>query len=146
MNRTEPTAPSGTIACLSCVKTKRSNASPAREMYISALFTKMLAYAESLHPKAIYILSAKYGLLNQYEVIEPYEKTLKQMSADERALWGERVLARLREVADLENDHFVFLAGKPYRENLLPHIRHYSIPMEGLSFGQQLQWLSERTR
>jgi Family of unknown function (DUF6884) len=33
-------------------------------MYISPLFQKMMAYAEGLNPKGIFILSAKYGLLN----------------------------------------------------------------------------------
>ena len=30
-------------------------------MYISPLFQKMMAYAERLNPKGIFILSAKYG-------------------------------------------------------------------------------------
>jgi hypothetical protein len=29
----------------------------------------------------------------------------------------------------------------PYRENLAPHLKHYEVPMEGLAFGKQLQWL-----
>lgn len=41
-------------------------------MYISPLFQKMMAYAESLKPKQL-ILSAKYGLLRPDDLIEPYE-------------------------------------------------------------------------
>jgi cytoplasmic iron level regulating protein YaaA (DUF328/UPF0246 family) len=104
----------------------------------------MMAYAQSLKPKQVYILSAKYGLLSPYDMIEPYELTLKTMKTAERRLWAQRVLSALRQNCDLDADTFVFLAGDPYRQNLVPHIKHYSIPMEGLPFGKQLQWLERQ--
>jgi len=110
-------------------------------MYISPLFKKKMVYARSLQPKRIFILSAKYGLLDPTTVIEPYEQTLNNMSATERRAWTKAVLNSLQEQADLNNDHFVFLAGARYREGLLPHIRNYSVPMEKMPFGKQLQWL-----
>lgn len=131
------------IVCLSCVKSKRDHACPARDMYTSPLFRGMFSYAERLRPKKIFILSAKYGVLKPDDVIEPYEKTLKNMKADEKRAWTEAVLSKLRQEADLQEDYFVFLAGMPYREGLLPHIKHYEVPMEGLPFGRQLQWLAE---
>jgi hypothetical protein len=45
--------------------------------YVHALFQKMMAYAHSLKPKSIFILSAKYGLLSLDDTIDPYEQTLK---------------------------------------------------------------------
>ncbi len=50
------------VAPLSCVKSKRAQRCRAGDMYISPLFQKMMAYAESLKPKQL-ILWAKYGLL-----------------------------------------------------------------------------------
>ncbi len=41
------------------------------------------------------------------------------------------------------NDHFIILAGKRYREHLLPHLAHVEIPMEGLPIGKQLQFLKQ---
>jgi cytoplasmic iron level regulating protein YaaA (DUF328/UPF0246 family) len=119
-------------------------AAAAKDLYTSSLFKKMLAYAESLRPRRIYILSARYGLLHLHDVIEPYEQTLKTMTARDRSFWAEKVLKKLNQEADLQKDTFVFLAGVPYRENLLPHIKHYSVPMEGLAFGRQLQWLDRQ--
>jgi len=113
-------------------------------MYISPLFRGMLQYARSLQPGRIFILSAEYGLLRPDDTISPYEKTLKKMKAHERQAWAERVLAKLRRETDMQADRFIFLAGMPYRENLVPHIAHCEVPMEGLSFGKQLQWLSEK--
>ena len=134
------------VICLSCGKTKRGRTAAAKDMYVSALFTKMMAYAESLHPKKIYILSAKHGLLNLDDVIDPYEQALNNMPTRARAAWAEGVLNKMSQEVDLKNDNFVFLAGMPYRENLVPHIHHYSVPMEGLTFGRQLQWLTGQLR
>ena len=129
----------------SCVKSKRDYACPAKDMYISPLFRGIWSYANTMRPKSIFILSAKYGLLKPDDIIEPYEKTLNNMKANERRTWAENVLSKLRHEVDLQKENFVFLAGMPYREGLLPHIKHYEIPMEGLPFGRQLQWLAERT-
>ena len=63
------------------------------------------------------------------------------MKTGERRAWAQGVLSALRRNCDLDADTFVFLAGEPYRQNLLPHIKNYSVPMEGLAFGKQLQWL-----
>ena len=135
---------SAPIVLVSCVKSKRDHRCRAGDMYTSALFQKMMAYAESLKPKRIFILSAKYGLLTPDDVIEPYEQTLKKMKTAERRSWAQKVISALRQCCDLEEDQFVFLAGEAYRENLVPHIRHYTVPMEGLAFGRQLQWLERQ--
>jgi cytoplasmic iron level regulating protein YaaA (DUF328/UPF0246 family) len=135
---------SALIVLVSCVKSKRDQRCRAADMYTSPLFHKMMAYAQSLKPKRVYILSAKYGLLSPEDMIEPYEKTLKTMKTPERRAWAQGVLSALRESCDLDADTFVFLAGDTYRQNLVPHIKHYTVPMEGLVFGKQLQWLESQ--
>ena len=132
------------IVLVSCVKSKRGEPCRAGEMYTSALFHKMMAYAQRLKPKRIFILSAKYGLLSPDDMIEPYEQTLKTMKTAERRTWAQGVLSALRQNCDLDADTFVFLAGDAYRQNLVPHIKHYTVPMEGLAFGKQLQWLERQ--
>jgi len=136
--------PSDATFLISCAKSKRGHSCAAKDMYVSPLFQKMLAVSEKSVPKKIFILSARYGLLKPDQVIEPYELTLKSISAAERRAWSEKVLEKLRKETDLHKDHYVFLAGRPYREGLAQHMNHYSVPMEGLSFGRQLRWLSER--
>ena len=135
----------GCVALLSCVKSKQNAACRAEHMYTSSLFRKMLAYARTLNPKAIYILSARYGLLALDEKIEPYEKTLKSMSPHHKSDWATGVIRDLRQKCDLAHDRFVILAGEGYRKGLVSSIEHYSVPMDGLSFGQQLRWLGENT-
>ncbi len=131
------------IVCISCVKSKRNRRCKAAELYTSTLFTKAFHYAESLKPDRILILSAEYGVLELDDEIDPYEKTLNNMRVTERKQWAQRVLTQLRGKTDLDVDEFIFLAGEKYRENLIPHIKHYTVPMYGLSIGRQLEWLTE---
>jgi hypothetical protein len=90
----------------------------------------------------IYILSAKYGLLDLDTEIEPYNLTLNTMSAGDIRIWAERVFQQLRQVVDVRQDHFIFLAGIKYCKYLIPNLVSYEIPMEGLTIGKQLQALS----
>jgi cytoplasmic iron level regulating protein YaaA (DUF328/UPF0246 family) len=78
------------VVLLSCVKSKRDHRCRARDMYTSPLFQKMMAYAERLHPTRLFIMSAKYGLLNPDDFIDPYELTLKKMNTVERHAWRKR--------------------------------------------------------
>ena len=67
----------GPVVLLSCVKSKRTVRCRTADMYISPLFRKMMAYANTLSPKRLFILSAKYGLLSPDDLIDPYQCTLK---------------------------------------------------------------------
>jgi len=132
------------IVLISCVKKKATRKAQVQDLYISDLFKSSLAYAKALNPDGIYVLSARYGLLALDEVIEPYELTLKKMSAAEGRLWAKKVVEQLAQRTDLQRDHFVFLAGQDYRKHLVPRVASYEIPMERLSFGQQLRFLKRQ--
>jgi len=131
------------IVLISCVKTKQEYKAKACDLYISHWFKLARRYAENQKPDDIFILSAKYGLLDLETEIEPYDVTLKEMTSAQRKEWANGVAAQLKEKTDVKNDHFVFLAGEVYRENLINHIEdeHYEIPMKGLRSGEQKQFL-----
>ena len=133
-----------TIVLLSCVKSKEKSPCKAYDMYISSFFKKKKAYAESLNPNSIYILSAKYGLISLNKDIEPYNQTLKNMKVKERLEWTKDVIQELKQNCNLREDKFILLAGKRYRENIIPCLTNYEIPMEGLRIGQQMQWLDRQ--
>ena len=132
------------IVLISCVSKKRSQPCKARDLYVSDLFKKELIYAERLEPDLMFVLSAKYGLVDLDDEIEPYDLTLNTMPASEIKKWAVDVLRQLSLRADLENDQFVFLAGAKYRKYLVPYIAHVEIPFEGLTIGRQLHQLSEQ--
>jgi hypothetical protein len=132
------------IVLVSCVKSKLPYRAKAKDLYTSTLFRSNLEYAHRLQPDAIYILSAKYGLVELEEELDTYNLTLNGMGEAQKKAWAERVLVSLRQKADLDNDHFIILAGMNYRKYITPHLHSYEIPLEGLSFGEQLGELKRR--
>ena len=129
------------IVLISCVKSKADHAAKARDLYTSLWFRLALRYAEMMKPDEVFVLSAKYGLLNLDVVVEPYEKTLKTMPMHEIESWAAKVVGQLRACADLERDHFIFLASDEYRKYIVPHVRSFEVPMQGLAIGKQRQFL-----
>ena len=130
------------IVLISCVSKKLSTRAKAKDIYVSPLFRLNMAYAKKLNPASIYILSAKYGLIHFNDEIEPYDLTLNSMSSHQVKAWADKVADQIQSCADPKSDHFVFLAGEKYRKYLLPYLSHYEVPMQGLTIGRQLQYLS----
>lgn len=133
------------VILISCVSKKRSISIEAKDLYISPLFKLNLKYATQINPSSIYILSAKHGLLNLEDQVDPYEQTLNRMKVNERRAWSKRVLEQLSHITSLQEDEFTFLAGSRYRQFLVPHLKHVKIPLEGLGIGYQLQKLKDWT-
>ncbi len=134
------------VTLISCVSKKLSKQAKAKDLYISTLFRYSFQYAQSLNSSKIFILSAEHGLLDLNKRIKPYDKTLKTMPIGEIKKWAERVIKQLRKKADLKKDDFIFLAGENYRRYLIPYITNYRIPLQGLSFGRQLQFLKRKCK
>jgi Family of unknown function (DUF6884) len=133
------------IVLISCVKKKRPRKAKAEHLYISPLFMGSLRYARNLKPDSIFILSAKHGLLELDREIEPYNSTLKDLPVVQVRAWADKVIEQLKQQADLQNDHFILLAGEKYRKFLRPHLKSVEVPLQGMSFGKQLQYLANPT-
>jgi hypothetical protein len=67
------------------------------------------------------------------------------MSSAQVKAWADSVLEQLKKRADLQNDHFIFLAGDRYRRYLTPHLASYEVPLHGMTIGKQLQHLAAQT-
>jgi len=134
------------IILISCVSKKLNKKARAKDLYISPLFKFNLRYAKSLKPNKIFILSAKYGLLDLEKVVAPYEKTLNKMKAKEIEKWAQNVREKLKKVSNLEKDNFIFLAGERYRKYLVQHIKNSEVPLKGLGIGKQLKFLKDKTK
>lgn len=119
----------------------------AIDMYMpSNLFRLERMYAEKVvHADEIYILSAKYHLLDKSDVIETYNMFLGDYSKKERVEWSNitynQILQRIKPKKD---DVFIFLCGKNYYEFLLDKLDNkYLMPLEGLTIGKQIKFLKE---
>jgi len=77
----EDLGPSNCHALISCSKSKGGHRDLARNMYVSSLYRKSVMVAEGWGI-SFSILSAKYGLLNPDDMIEPYDLTLKGASKE----------------------------------------------------------------
>jgi len=132
------------IVLIACVSKKRKKRSKAEKLYKSTLFSLNLKYARKLKPDDIFILSAKHGLLSLNRVIAPYNVTLNTMPVKDRKLWAKKVRRQIQSYCDEQHAHFIFLAGKRYRQYLLPHMKSYEIPLEGMPIGKQLQFLKQQ--
>jgi hypothetical protein len=131
------------IGFVACSKTKNSLRLPAAALYTSPLFRKSLLAAID-QSERVYILSAKHGLLNCNDVIEPYELTLKTMKRSDRIAWGYRVGAQLDSVLR-PCDSAMLLCGKEYLVPLQPDLDRLQAevesPLGSLSMGSRLSLL-----
>lgn len=139
-------------ACLiSCAKTKCKGQGKiaATDLYIGIRFSLMLKYARKhYNDDRIYILSDEYGLVKLTDEIETYEKSLKNMTPDERDQWGNRIIDQLcKEGYSPETDEFEILAGAMYVRHITGEgkIRNFNLPLKGMKIGEQLHFLKERT-
>lgn len=131
------------VVLISCVAKKRNCVSLAKDLYVSPLFKGAYRYAQKLDADIIYILSAKYGLLNCNDFVQPYNETLNTKPLKEVQQWAKEVYCQLCKVADPKTDEFVFLAGERYRKYLLPLLKNVSVPLQGMGIGKQLAFYKE---
>lgn len=134
-----------TIVLISCCKEKLRPAAPAEKLYQSTRFKKSLAYAKSLKPDAIYILSAKHHVVELTQPLEWYDEKLQEKSLEEKQKWATKCLETLKGKHDLKHDKFIILAGFEYYHGLLgvDGIQNYELPLNGLTHGHALHWLNE---
>jgi hypothetical protein len=131
------------IGLVGCVKEKAAHARPAAELYTSTLFRGRRRYVEHTCDRW-FVLSAKHGLIDPSDVIEPYDETLKTKGRAERRVWSAKVIGQLEAALGTIGGHtFEIHAGAEYRDfGLLDELRHrgafIEIPTEGLQIGKQL--------
>ena len=140
------------ICLISCVSQKTNYPTKCKDLYISPLFKKTWAYVSQIErPHGVYILSALHGLIRYDTVIEPYDKTLLDMSKEECLEWAEKVKKQLTEtfVKDgrtLEDYHFSIFAGSKYYENLLDFFPDKELVFGTLPIGKRLGALTTSLR
>lgn len=69
------------LAVVACGASKLARPAPARDLYTGGYFRAALATAEHLAPGRVLILSARYGLIDPAEVVEPYDLRIDQAGA-----------------------------------------------------------------
>lgn len=136
------------IALVSCVRKKQTVKCAARDLYQSAWFRKARSIASTKFD-TWWILSAKHGLIEPDTLIEPYDVSLRDLSAGERLAWAKSVVTKLESIVR-SGDSVTIFAGSLYWRYLVPILQERGIqaalPMKGLSIGRQLSRLNSLDR
>lgn len=134
------------IALVGCSAPKLKEAAPARQLYTSQLFRATLALAERRHD-VVYVISAKYELVQLDQVIEPYDRTMADIAKEWRVIWGIRVWdSILSRHQNVDRQIFIY-AGKDYAKPIHRagfHRATFHEPLAKMQVGQRLQWLKQQ--
>ena len=133
------------VYLVACVSQKLDRRARAADLYRSDWFRKARTYVEEAG-SPWYVLSAAHGVVAPFRRIDPYNVTLRDLSAAQRRLWGEKTVSQLRRAIGARHPGpIIFLAGRLYREPLLAFAGERAvIPMEGMGIGQQKAWLAQQ--
>lgn len=123
------------LILIACTKRKALVAAAARELYWPSQLFRLSWRQAQLDDGQVAILSAKHGLVLPDDVIEPYNKTLKEMTTEERVAWAEGIRAQFTTRFGGSIAEVVFLAGSDYRSPLTPIFRSL-----GVRFGVHPRW------
>lgn len=137
-----------TIILISCGAKKEKTPQRAEDLYIGGYFKKTLLYAKYLSKKnnaEIFILSAKYGVLELNEIIKPYDLTLNNKSKKHKKAWSYKVITQLQYKIK-KTDKIIFLAGVNYIKYLKMYYKNYEEPLQGLGIGKRLKFIMEELK
>lgn len=134
------------IAVVSCTGPTRPQSARARDLFVSPLFQELCAFADR-EADRWFLLDAEHGLLDPETVIAPTTKSIGRKESAARREWARRVIQQLVPVLD-GVEQVLVLANARSREYLLDFLgengRQVEVPMDGLSLGEQLQWLRKQ--
>ena len=133
------------IALISCSKSKRNYRCKAKELYAaSELFSVSYQYAKALNVDAIYILSAKHGLIHEDTLVDPYEFSMESLPPHRQIDWANYVKTQMAETLNPSSDTFVVLTGMDYLKPLLAvqAFGEYSFPLRGMRFGERIAFMN----
>lgn len=115
------------IALIACSASKNKGVMPAWKLYDkSQLFKLSYRYAKKRFDQ-VFIISAKYFLLDPKKVINDYNVSLNNMSFTERQDWAKTVFEQLKQHLLTDNIEIYFFAGNNYKEFLMDYLKNYKI-------------------
>jgi hypothetical protein len=101
-----------------CSARKLNRPAPARELYRGTAFARIVRVVDEVRrsgaPVSLYVLSARYGLVGEWQVVEPYDATLRGAPPAEIRRWSREagVIDALERVAAVST--LVLVVSKPY--------------------------------
>lgn len=144
------------IILIGCGKTKEPCGCPAKDLYTGGLFRDRRGYAEAeaRSAGAVWrIVSAKYGMIEPRQVVDPYDLHILDLSKGARQAWGARVVDGLQDLSMWGYGPTVELhMGAAYVDAIFSAIDmlrlgwFFDRPLEGMGVGKQRAWYAARRR
>lgn len=134
------------IAVIGCGAKKRPCRVRARYLYTGPLFTDALAHALAHGFNPIVVLSAKHGIVDLEQEIDPYDLRLADLTRAEQIALGERARASLRTLAGGGPADLTIFAGRPYYYLVGPLADEgwtLHDPLDRLRTGERRRWFAE---
>lgn len=146
--RYQPKPAPETLVIVGCSARKLDRRAPARDLYSpSRLFRAARAYAEALeraHGWPWVVISAGFGLAHPERELDPYDRRLDALGADDQRQVRAWLTADLARWHRLGTRRAVVLAGRAYVE-ALPAWLAREEPLRGLGVGARYSRLVELT-
>lgn len=136
------------VGIVGCASRKKMVRSKAGELYLGRLFEGSMTYAREACDR-VFIVSAKHGLVDPEQELDPYDERLPPEGSCEKEEWVKLVIDQVWNCFPpdmLADSSFVVLAGKAYAEPFLELasgglIEEVVEPLEGLGVGRRYAWL-----
>lgn len=131
------------VIVVGCSRTKLTETTSARRLYISDRFETACAVAETLSAP-LYVLSGLHGLISSDETISPYDFDLAFSDAEHKKAWREKVAAVLRK--QLKGKQVCLLATDAYAKEFLDVIHSLRdkpltiAPLQSIDVAFHLDW------
>lgn len=133
------------VILIGCGKSKRKEKSKAEDLYTGSYFGKNLQLAKKISNEDdnIYILSAKFGVLELDDTINPYDITLNDKSEKERKLWSYKVVKQLERKGIKKDDLIIMLLGNNYSKYLKKYYKNHQEPLKGYKMGEKMREINK---
>lgn len=101
-----------------CTAEKLKVAAPARELYRGPSVRRIVKVVDEARGRGVavglYIISARHGLVHEWQILEPYDETLTGRSEDDIKRWAvsSGVLENFRRL--VETGTVILVASRPY--------------------------------
>ena len=136
------------IALVAASRLQRGTICRAREQFdLSPFFRRARDYCERTGAEW-YILEADSGLLLPQQVIGPTRRSVRDLTAEERAGWAGRAVKDLRDRCGrfAAQPAIALYASHRYAEALLraaPELE-LALPLDGMGLAERVHWFDER--
>jgi len=127
-----------TLVLIACSERKLKVKTQAKSMYQDRLFKLSKKFAEK-NGYDYQIISAKYGLLNPDDIIEPYEQTIQSKKDVEKL---QRIVLPKLDIT--EYGRIIVLTGKKYREILEPNWDERFVFIKSKGYGDLCKQIAQK--